>query len=406
MTCIAYLANLFPASVEPYVIDEIQELRRRGITVLPCSARKPKSGLSPDLLRWREQTLYLQTLSLEDIVRATRLFVARYSDLLPLFERMACRGRETLFQRFKALSHVWLGVVYAGLLCDRGVDHIHVHHGYFSAWIALVAARLLGITWSMTLHGSDLLVGAPFLDVKLKHCNTCYTVSQYNLDYICRHFPELSARKLVLRRLGVDVCAPPDRSSEPKKRNGDVFTLLSVGRLHPVKDYTFLIWACVELKRQAMNVVCLIAGEGPERRRLQSMITHLGLKNDVRLLGAVPHNEIERLYQRADLVVLTSRSEGIPLSLMEAMAQGVIVLAPAITGISELVIAGRTGFLYRPGSIDDFVSKVEFVSRAGSALELIREAARRHIAANFNKDVNVKHFTDALLSRPDCRSAA
>jgi len=66
-------------------------------------------------------------------------------------------------------------------------------------------------------------------------------------------------------------------------------------------------------------------------------------------------------YDRADLVVLTSRSEGIPLVLMEAMARGRIVLAPAITGIPELVIAGKTGFLYEPGSLQDFVARLLFI---------------------------------------------
>jgi len=60
-------------------------------------------------------------------------------------------------------------------------------------------------------------------------------------------------------------------------------------------------------------------------------------------------------------VVLTSRSEGIPLVLMEAMARGRIVLAPAITGIPELVIAGKTGFLYEPGSLQDFVARLLFI---------------------------------------------
>ena len=67
------------------------------------------------------------------------------------------------------------------------------------------------------------------------------------------------------------------------------------------------------------------------------------------------------LYDRADVVVLTSRSEGIPLVLMEAMARGKIVLAPAITGIPELVIAGKTGFLYEAGSLDDFVDRLLFI---------------------------------------------
>ena len=96
-----------------------------------------------------------------------------------------------------------------------------------------------------------------------------------------------------------------------------------------------------------MTFECLIAGEGPERRNLESLIRRCGLEERVTLLGHVPREHMDSLYDRADVVVLTSRSEGIPLVLMEAMARGKIVLAPAITGIPELVIAGRDGISVR-----------------------------------------------------------
>ena len=67
-------------------------------------------------------------------------------------------------RRLRALLHTWLGVYYALLMEDYGVGHIHVHHGYFSAWVGMVAARILDIPFSMTLHGSDLLVHAAYLD--------------------------------------------------------------------------------------------------------------------------------------------------------------------------------------------------------------------------------------------------
>ena len=93
----------------------------------------------------------------------------------------------------------------------------------------------------------------------------------------------------------------------------------------------------------------------------ERQINKSGLQQRIRLLGAIPRDEMDSLYRRADMVVLTSRSEGIPLVLMEAMARERIVLAPAITGIPELVIPGTTGFLYRRGAIDDFVTRVLFI---------------------------------------------
>ena len=114
---------------------------------------------------------------------------------------------------------------------------------------------------------------------------------------------------------------------------------------------------------------------------------------------------MDALYRRADVVVLTSRSEGIPLVLMEAMARGRIVLAPAITGIPEIVIPGKTGFLYAPGALKDFVARILFLQKlmraedryAVSRLDWIRHAARVQVLHNFNRTKNLTHFGDQFL---------
>ena len=116
---------------------------------------------------------------------------------------------------------------------------------------------------------------------------------------------------------------------------------------------------------------------------------------------------MDSLYRRADVVVLTSRSEGIPLVLMEAMARGRIVLAPAITGIPEIVIPGKTGFLYAPGVLQDFVAKILFLERsmcredrsAVSRLDWMRHAAQAQVAHNFSRGKNLTRFGDRFLQR-------
>lgn len=223
----------------------------------------------------------------------------------------------------------------------------------------MTAARLLGVGFSLTLHGSDLLLDGTYLDVKLADCAFCLTISEYNRRYILQRYPEIDSEKVIVARLGADI--PRETVSEPSKANSRPFTILAVGRLHEVKDHAFLVRACARLRERDLRFECYIAGEGPERRQLESLIRKHELGNYVTLLGHVPREQMSSLYDRADLVVLTSRSEGIPLVLMEAMARGRVVLAPAITGIPELVIAGKTGFLYEPGSIDAFVDHLQFI---------------------------------------------
>jgi glycosyltransferase involved in cell wall biosynthesis len=309
-------------------------------------------------------------------------------------------------------------------LDGQQVEHIHVHHGYFGSWIAMVAARLSGVGYSMTLHGSDLLLHAAYLDAKLENCTFCLTVSEYNKQYIHEHYAHVNQQKVVVSRLGVEVADRIDTSA-PLQKTEAKLTLLAVGRLHPVKDHAFLVKACAQLQANNLNFECLIAGDGPEKRSLELLIQQGGLDERITLLGHVPRQQMDSLYDRADVVLLTSRSEGIPLVLMEAMARGKVVLAPSITGIPELVIAGKTGFLYEPGSLDDFVRRLLFIHSlihisgcnsfcsdgihlkllpAACQLDWVRHAARAQVRHNFNRKRNLETFGDLFLSRVTPRS--
>jgi len=387
---IAYLTNEFPAAVEPYVWEEIAELRRGGISVTSCSVRRPRNA-PHQLSEIISQTVYLFPLDFRVILSAARLYVQHFRHLNKLLYAVMTHPRESLSRRIRTITHTFLGICYAALLKGRSVEHIHVHHGYFAAWVAMTAARLLNITYSMTLHGSDLLLHRAFLDVKLENCKFCLTVSEFNRRQILANYPNISLQKIRVQRLGVD--AITNRAVFDKPKTDLQLMMLSVGRLHEVKDHAFLICACGELKSRGANFACLIAGEGPERPNLEKLVRDLGLQQNVTLLGHVPRTKLEAYYSTCDLVVLTSKSEGIPLTLMEAMAHGRTVLAPAITGIPELVVDGITGFLYQPGSIEDFVTKVETIRSSRPALRTIHYRARRHVLENFNRATNLAEFS-------------
>lgn len=395
MPTVAYLTNQFPSEVEWYVSDEIGELRRRGVRVLPCGSRSAPGGPAQfDLLR--SETKYLWPLRWPEVLLTLWLLLARLPVVVEFLEQAINECGVGLFPRLKAVSHTLLGVYYATLLRDRDVDHIHVHHGYFSSWVAMVAARMLGIPFSMTLHGSDVLLHPAFLAIKLRECAFCMTVSDFNRRHILAKFPEIDAAKVHVQRLGVEV---PPTAALPGTPGRGVPVLLAVGRLHPVKNHTFLLQACYLLRECGVKFRCLIVGEGPERRRLALLIRQLGLDDVVSLVGHVPHHKIGAYHELADLVVLTSHSEGIPLVLMEAMARGKVVLAPEITGIPELVTDGETGFLFRSGQLEEFVWRVQQILSALDRLGPVRRAARLHVWENFERATNLERFAESFLQQ-------
>jgi colanic acid/amylovoran biosynthesis glycosyltransferase len=400
MTTIAYIANEFPSPLEPYVIDEITELRRRGAQVICCSGKRvsPNDLSLAERVFWKE-TRFFQPLSDDELVRAARRLASDRHNLWQLLRPLLWERGASPTRRIRALGHTVMGAALAEQLAPLDVEHIHAHHGYFASWMALAAARLLGIGFSFTLHGSDLLQRADLLAAKLRACQFCVTVSDFNCQYILRNYPSMPAEKIIVQRLGVDRVlrwpTPAPLAEENRRR----FCLLSVGRLHRVKDYRFLIQACAALRDQGLDFLCWIVGEGPERPALESQIMALGLQGRVYLIGHVPRTDLPGYYRYADLVVMTSKSEGIPVVLMEAMAHEKLVLAPAITGIPELVEHQRTGFLYQPGSLPDFVSAVSWVQGHKASLAGIQRAAAASIAASYNRQRNLRTFAEQLLAR-------
>lgn len=396
MTSVAYIANEFPCALEPYVKDEIAELRRRGIRVIPCSGKRVSPhGLRREDRAFWEETLFFQPLSDQELLHAARQLSSNSSALWDCVKPVLMECGASPTKRLRALGHTVMGAAMAEQLAPLNVRHIHAHHGYFASWMTLVASRLLDIGFSFTLHGSDLLLRADLLAAKLRACKFCVTVSDFNRNYILQHYPFTPPSKVIVQRLGVDRVSPMFGKESCDQR----FCLLAVGRLHPVKNYGFLIQACAALLDERVDFLCWIVGDGPEHSALQRQIDAANLQDRVYLMGEIPHETLDCYYRHADIVVMTSRSEGIPVVLMEAMAHGRLVLAPAITGIPELVQHLRTGFLYEPGSMHDFLRCVRWILKNRASLSEISRAAAVYVGCHYNRHRNLRSFADQFLAR-------
>ena len=131
---------------------------------------------------------------------------------------------------------------------------------------------------------------------------------------------------------------------------------------------------------------------------MESLIQALDLVAEVTLPGYIDRQVLYRFYRETDLFVLTSKSEGLPIVLMEAMLNETLVLAPDINGIPEIVLNGRTGFLYPSGNADAFISKIRFIRDEFESLTHIAKMARRHVSDKFDKQKNMDRFAELLRS--------
>lgn len=386
---ILFLSNSFPEPGESYVSDQIRELTKQGASVTACGVLHDAKAGYAGLF-----SITLLPLHVTYCISATWLCFCRFKTIGDLVVRVL-RGPEPFRRQLRTLGHTWLGAYLAARTRAFHLDHIHIHHGYFASWIGMVAARLLRIGYSMTLHGSDLLIRADYIDAKLQNCQFCFTVSEFNRLYIWDRYPEIKPSKVFVQQLGVD-----PQFWAPREITGPHvgFHIVSVGRLHAVKNQAFLLLACRALKSSGVQLRCTIVGEGEERPSLKQLVADLDLQGEVCLPGHITRDNLPDLYASADVVVLTSRSEGIPLTLMEAMAMERVVVAPDITGIPELISRGKTGFLYKAGSMEDLLIQLQRVLHGGRSLASIRRAARQQVLRSFSVQANLGRFSATFLA--------
>lgn len=122
-------------------------------------------------------------------------------------------------------------------------------------------------------------------------------------------------------------------------------TIGYVGRLSKEKGVLELVNAVALIVRGKNDVKLLIAGEGPLLEDIRRTINTSGLEDRVRLLGWIPHDELPELLRSLKLLVLPSYTEGLPNTMLEAMASGTPVIATSVGGIPDYITHGRTGFI-------------------------------------------------------------
>jgi glycosyltransferase involved in cell wall biosynthesis len=201
------------------------------------------------------------------------------------------------------------------------------------------------------------------------------------------------------------LCSIPADDPSERDRIGAVARLLPrpivgvVGRLSPEKGVDLFLDACAILKRGAVAVSALIAGDGSERGRLEAQCRRLGLESCVRFLGQV-HN-VDVVYRHLDLLVQPSRSEGLPNTLLEALLADVPVVATAVGAIPEVVGRSPAARLVVPGSSAALAEAMECAVTGGDSPEAA--AARQEVARAFSLerrlDAHLQLYREVLEER-------
>jgi glycosyltransferase involved in cell wall biosynthesis len=157
-----------------------------------------------------------------------------------------------------------------------------------------------------------------------------------------------------------------------------------VGRLSAQKGHEYLIAAAEIIARQRPEVSFLLVGDGERRRELEDEVSRRGLNGRVRFLGH--RSDARNLYSVFDVLAMTSLYEGLPYTLLEAMADSCPVVVFQLPDLEELVVDGETGLVAAPGRVEEFAEKILRLLDDEELRKRLVNAARRRVEEHYSAE--------------------
>lgn len=398
---IAYLTGEYPALSHTFILREIAALRDEGREVITCSIRTTSGAHIAGEAEAAEarRTFY--------VIRAARspatlLRALGFGFCRPgRFWRATRLGLKTSPPGPKAalwqLFYLIEALVLARHLTQKGVTHLHNHFANSSCSVAMLASELAGIPFSFTLHGPAIFFEPSVwrIDEKIARAEFVICISNF-----CRSQGMIFADQKHWQKMHVIHCGvAPERYGAGDRRPGQ--NMIFVGRLAAVKGVAVLLRVMARLKQSHPEAHLTLIGDGSERGALEVLAKNLGLGSAVTFAGPKTQAEVAEALKQADLFVLPSFAEGVPVVLMEAMASHLPVIATRIAGISELVEEGVSGCLVPPGSEDALEAAIVSVLQDEARRNHMGKAGRARVEAGFDVAKEAAKIGRLIDMQPD-----
>lgn len=234
------------------------------------------------------------------------------------------------------------------------IDTIHCH-GTPSNIIGIILKKTCRVKFITTVH-SDLMyefqgkkkfIYAKIEKLTLKYADFIIPVSNNLKEKLTdRHGKEDDKIKLIYNGIGINT------SIVNIKKRDEKFKFLFVGRLVEIKNVELLLQGLDYINKNGKDFVCNIIGDGEDLEKLKNMTKDLGLESKVRFLGY--RNDIQEFMVKSNVLILTSKMEGIPITIIEAFANKLPVISTAVGGVLEMIVNGETGVLFDLENKDEF----------------------------------------------------
>lgn len=386
---IGYFTSIYPRATDTFIQREVRGLRERGIDVRTFSAHRTGADhdVGPDVIEEKRNTLFLLpanpvTLVLDNLAVIVSAPL-RYLSTLRLAYRTARPGwRGMLYQMF----YFQEAVILARLLQRHRIAHLHNHLGDVSGTITMLACTLAGIGYSITIHGPHIFFDPTHwaLREKVKFSRFIACISHY-----CRSQMMLFSDQSDWDRLRIVHCGVHPGQFRYGEVRRQARKLLYVGRLAAEKGLPVLFESLRQLKQRNYDFELTLVGDGAERRDLEELARRAGIPERVVFAGFAGQEEVAEHLRQSDVFILPSFAEGVPVSLMEAMACGVPVIATYVGGIVELIEPGVTGLLVPPSDAAALRDAIARYLDDHALRDRVSRQGREKVVSDFNLDNEV-----------------
>jgi glycosyltransferase involved in cell wall biosynthesis len=357
---LGYLLSRYPAISHTFFLKEVLGLRERGVHIEVASINhpdRPSNVLPPVEAAEAERTFYVKPTGLVSVaLQVASIAIANPSVTWRGLTAALRLGEFDLLRRAFALFYFAEALLVGDWMRRRSLNHLHVHFGGAVATVGMLTAQAWRIPWSVTLHGPDEFFDqeAFHLRQKIESASFVICISDFCRSQVLRIAPNLDDSRLEVVRLGVDCNSLQPSTADPAgnlpARQSRPMHLACTGRMVAAKGHRILLEAIAALAAEKIQATCTLIGDGPERKALEALATRLGIASQIQFLGAMAHQPTLAEVAKADVFVLASFAEGLPVALMEAMALGVPCISTTIAAIPELILSGENGLLVPPAN--------------------------------------------------------
>lgn len=393
----AYLISRYPAISHTFILREIQRLRTLGHTIFTASINPPDRGvdaMEPYERQEANSTFFVKAQGALGALAALIYWSAQSPVQLTRMVRMGL-GLAKAGNRWYGLAYALEAALVARWMQQHDLRHLHVHFGNAGATVGVLVKQLTGCHLSYTIHGPDEFDDVPgqHLPLKMQQADNVVCISQFAKGQLMRISHPDNWPKFQVCRLGVD---PSQFTFETRTASASKVKLLCVGRLSAAKGQVLLVQACAQLRDQGLDFSLTLVGDGPDRQRIEQTIASLQLGSHICLTGSLNQEAVKAHFAQADVFVLPSLAEGIPVVLMEAMSSGVPCVSTPVNGIPELLEHDCTGLLATPGDVDSLTRQLARLIEQPQLRQSLAHAAHGKVLADFDLIRNVARLSQCF----------